>query len=53
MLRNVCISAIDGQTGFLIAELLLSNQTFSSKIDSICGTHSAPHVRKVQGAPEN
>jgi hypothetical protein len=37
MSRNVCISAVDGQTGFLIAELLLTDQKFSSKVDSVCG----------------
>jgi nucleoside-diphosphate-sugar epimerase len=35
MSRNVLITAADGQTGFLIAELLLTNTDFSSKVDSI------------------
>ncbi|RDW74913.1 NAD(P)-binding Rossmann-fold containing protein [Coleophoma cylindrospora] len=37
MTRNVVISAVDGQTGFLIAELILTNNDFSSKIDSVVG----------------
>jgi hypothetical protein len=46
MPRNVCISAIDGQTGFLIAELLLSDNKFSSKIDSVCGLTLHPSSAK-------
>lgn len=42
MSRNVCISSIDGQTGFLIADLLLTDRKFSSKIDSICGLSLHP-----------
>jgi hypothetical protein len=33
--RNVCITAADGQTGFLIAELLLTDDTFKSEVDSV------------------
>ncbi|KAK5653920.1 hypothetical protein OQA88_7845 [Cercophora sp. LCS_1] len=33
--RNICITSADGQTGFLIAELLLSNDQFRSKITSV------------------
>ncbi|KAK1755906.1 Prestalk A differentiation protein A [Echria macrotheca] len=33
--RNICITSADGQTGFLIAELLLSDNKFRSKIDSV------------------
>ncbi|KAF2877803.1 hypothetical protein BDV95DRAFT_556013 [Massariosphaeria phaeospora] len=35
MSRNICISAADGHTGFLIAELLLTDETFSKKYDSV------------------
>ncbi|KAB2569054.1 NAD(P)H azoreductase [Lasiodiplodia theobromae] len=35
MPRNICLTAADGQTGFLIAELLLTHSDFSSKIDSL------------------
>lgn len=48
MSRNICISAIDGQTGFLIAELLLSNPAFSSKVDSICGLTLHPASAKCK-----
>ncbi|KAF8147865.1 hypothetical protein B0H34DRAFT_680048 [Crassisporium funariophilum] len=33
--RNICLTAADGQTGHLIAELLLSHPDFSSKITSL------------------
>jgi len=48
MSRNVCISAIDGQTGFLIAELLLTDRTFSSKVDSVCGLTLHPSSAKCK-----
>jgi hypothetical protein len=48
MSRNVCISAIDGQTDFLIAELLLSNQTFSGKVNSVCGLTLHPISAKCK-----
>ncbi|KAK7178634.1 hypothetical protein PSPO01_15328 [Paraphaeosphaeria sporulosa] len=35
MTRNICISAGDGHTGFLIAELILTNPDFSKKVDSV------------------
>jgi len=35
MTRNICISGGDGHTGFLIAELLLTNNDFKSKVDSV------------------
>jgi hypothetical protein len=37
MHRNICITAVDGQTGYLIAELLLTDETFKKKIDSLTG----------------
>ncbi|KAH8800408.1 hypothetical protein F5884DRAFT_810222 [Xylogone sp. PMI_703] len=48
MSRNVCISAVDGQTGFLIAELLVSNPQFSSKVDSVSGLSLHPHNAKCK-----
>jgi hypothetical protein len=48
MSRNVCISAIDGHTGFLIAELLLSDPTFSGKVDSVCGLTLHPTSAKCK-----
>jgi nucleoside-diphosphate-sugar epimerase len=35
MSRNIIITAADGQTGFLVAELLLTNNDFKSKVDSV------------------
>jgi hypothetical protein len=37
MSRNICITAVEGHTGSLIAELLATNHRFSSKVDSITG----------------
>ena len=48
MSRNVCISAVEGQTGFLIAELLLTDRKFSSKIDSVCGLTLNPASAKCK-----
>lgn len=48
MSRNVCISAIDGQTGFLVAELLASNPQFSKKVDSVSGLSLHPHSAKCK-----
>jgi hypothetical protein len=48
MPRKVCITAIDGQTGFLIAELLLTDSTFSSKVDSVCGLTLHPTTAKCK-----
>ncbi|KAI1818098.1 NAD(P)-binding protein [Poronia punctata] len=46
MSRNVCITAIEGQTGSLIADLLLS-EPFASKVDSIVGLTLDPSAPKV------
>jgi len=48
MSRNVCITAADGQTGFLIAELLLTDKRFSSKIDSLAGLVMDPASPKAK-----
>ncbi|EGR44321.1 uncharacterized protein TRIREDRAFT_112380 [Trichoderma reesei QM6a] len=37
MSRNICITAVEGQTGFLIAELLLKEGKFARQINSITG----------------
>jgi hypothetical protein len=47
MSRNICITACDGQTGFLIAELLLTNPDFSSKVDSVVGLSLHPRSSKA------
>jgi hypothetical protein len=48
MSRKLCITAVDGQTGYLIAELLLTNPDFSSKIDSIIGLTLNPSHEKCK-----
>lgn len=35
MTRNICITAADGNTGFLIAELILTDNDFKKKVDSV------------------
>ncbi|KAH7045276.1 hypothetical protein B0J12DRAFT_154563 [Macrophomina phaseolina] len=46
MPRNVCITAADGQTGFLISELLLTHPTFSTRIDSLTALTLNPSAPK-------
>jgi len=48
MSRKVCITSVDGQTGFLIAELLLTDERFSSKIDSLVGLAMDPSSPKAK-----
>jgi hypothetical protein len=51
MTRNIVITAIDGNTGFAIAELLLTNNTFSPKIDSVIGlslSPDSPRAREIE-----
>jgi hypothetical protein len=47
MARNVCITSVDGQTGFLIAELLLTGKDFAGKIDSLTGLAMDPSSPKA------
>ncbi|KAL4898970.1 hypothetical protein BDW74DRAFT_171816 [Aspergillus multicolor] len=42
MSRSIAITAVDGHTGFLIAELLLTDDTFKSKIGSVAGLSLHP-----------
>jgi hypothetical protein len=44
--RKICITAVDGQTGFLIAELLLTNPDFKSKFTSVTGLSLHPDSPK-------
>lgn len=46
--RNICITAVDGQTGFLIAELLLSEPKFKDKITSVTGLALNPTSEKAK-----
>jgi hypothetical protein len=48
MARNLCINAVDGQTGYLIAELLATDPQFSNKVDSITGLTLDPQSTKCQ-----
>jgi nucleoside-diphosphate-sugar epimerase len=48
MTRNVCITAVDGQTGYLIAELLLTDGDFSKKTDSVVGLSLHPTSNKAK-----
>ncbi|GKT53410.1 hypothetical protein ColTof4_05590 [Colletotrichum tofieldiae] len=52
MARKICITAVDGQTGFLIAELILRHRDFSSKVDLLVGLSLHPqsdHTKELQG----
>ncbi|KAL2016082.1 hypothetical protein VTK56DRAFT_4289 [Thermocarpiscus australiensis] len=46
--RNICITAVDGQTGFLIAELILKEPKFKSKISSLTGLALHPNSAKCK-----
>lgn len=48
MARKVCVTAADGQTGFLIAELLIKHRDFSRKIDSVAALVLDPDSEKAQ-----
>lgn len=52
MSRNVAITAIDGHTGFAIAELLLTNNTFSSKIDPVVALSLNPKSPRAKELEE-
>ena len=48
MPQKICITAIDGQTGFLIAELILKHRDFSRKVDSVVGLSLHPDSERAQ-----
>jgi nucleoside-diphosphate-sugar epimerase len=48
MTRNICITAVDGQTGFLIAELLLKEGKFFKQITTVTGLTMHPSSPKAQ-----
>jgi uncharacterized protein YbjT (DUF2867 family) len=48
MPRNICITSIEGQTGFLIAELLLTDAKFKQQIDSLTGLALDPGAPKAK-----
>lgn len=45
MSRNICITAVDGHTGHLIADLLLTGADFKDKADSVTGLSLHPHAQ--------
>lgn len=48
MSRNLCITAVDGHTGFAIAELVLTNNDFKRAIDSVIGLTLHPHSESAK-----
>ncbi|KAF2196006.1 NAD(P)-binding protein [Delitschia confertaspora ATCC 74209] len=48
MSRNIAITAADGQTGFLIAELILTNTLFSRKVSSVTALVTDPNSDKAK-----
>ena len=42
MSRNICITAVEGHTGFAIAEYILSHDTFKKKVGTITGVSLHP-----------
>ncbi|KAL7930731.1 hypothetical protein V8C35DRAFT_283233 [Trichoderma chlorosporum] len=52
MSRNICITAVEGQTGFLIAELLLKEGKFSRQISSLTGLALDPSSPRAQELTE-
>ena len=48
--RNVAITAIDGNTGFAIAELLLTDRHFKSKVNSVIGLSLDPESPRAKEA---
>lgn len=48
MPRKLCITAVDGQTGYLIAELLLTDAKFAKEVNSIVGLSLDPQSSKCK-----
>ncbi|KAF2748708.1 NAD(P)-binding protein [Sporormia fimetaria CBS 119925] len=48
MSRNICITAADGHTGFLIAELILTDDNFKSKVDSVSVLSLNPNSQRAK-----
>jgi hypothetical protein len=48
MSRKVCITSVEGQTGFLIAELLLTDKHFQSQLDSVACLTMDPSSAKAK-----
>lgn len=48
MTRKICITSVDGHTGFAIAELILQRREFSRKVDAVVGLTLDPDAERVQ-----
>jgi len=48
MSRKICVTAVDGNTGFTITELLLTHTKFKNKFDTICGLTIHPSSAKAK-----
>ncbi|RHZ61304.1 hypothetical protein CDV55_106381 [Aspergillus turcosus] len=48
MSRNVCITSVEGNTGYLIAELLLSDENFSKEIGTVHGLTLNPNAQRCK-----
>ncbi|EAW06604.1 uncharacterized protein ACLA_082960 [Aspergillus clavatus NRRL 1] len=48
MSRNICITSVEGNTGFLIAELLLSDENFSKQIGTVFGITLNPDSQRCK-----
>lgn len=48
MSRNVCVTAVDGNTGFVTAELLLTDENFSKEFSSVTGLALNPDAERCR-----
>jgi hypothetical protein len=48
MSRNVCITSVEGNTGYLIAELLLTDENFSKEIGTVYGLALNPDAQRCK-----
>ncbi|PGH10063.1 hypothetical protein GX51_00330 [Blastomyces parvus] len=48
MSRNICVTAVDGHTGHLITELLLTDANFKNQFDSVCGLSLQPDASRCK-----
>ncbi|KAG2421172.1 hypothetical protein HFD88_000788 [Aspergillus terreus] len=48
MSRQLCITSVDGHTGFLIAELIMTDPSFAQKIGSIAGLSLHPEAESCK-----
>ncbi|KAG9775437.1 hypothetical protein KCU88_g5116, partial [Aureobasidium melanogenum] len=48
MTRNICITAVDGNTGFTIAEYILKNENFKKKVGTVTGIALKPNSSRAK-----